>query len=62
MKSTALPNITVVLPEDTVNVYALAEEADVGLTFGSFIGLEMAMLGNQYSWHREQSTKTVRNF
>ena len=45
MKLAALHNITIVLPEDTVNVYALAEEADVGLTFGSIIGLEMAMLG-----------------
>ena len=28
-----------------MNAYSLAEEADVGLTFGSTIGLEMAMLG-----------------
>ena len=33
------------LPEDSVNAYSLADEADVGLTFGSTIGLEMAMQG-----------------
>ena len=42
----ALPaNVRIVLPEDSVNAYSLADEADVGLTFGSTIGLEMAMLG-----------------
>ena len=42
----ALPsNVRIVLPEDSVSAYCLAEEADVGLTFGSTIGLEMAMLG-----------------
>jgi hypothetical protein len=42
----SLPNhIRVVMPEDSLSAYALAEEADVGLTFGSTIGLEMAMLG-----------------
>ena len=38
-------NVRLVMPEDSVNAYSLAEEADVGLTFGSTIGLEMAMLG-----------------
>jgi hypothetical protein len=38
-------NVRMVLPADSVNAYSLAEEADVGLTFGSTIGLEMAMLG-----------------
>jgi hypothetical protein len=42
----ALPaNVRFVLPEDSVNAYSLAEEADLGLTFGSTIGLEMAMMG-----------------
>jgi hypothetical protein len=42
----ALPaNVRIVWPEDSVSAYSLAEEADVGLTFGSTIGLEMAMLG-----------------
>ena len=42
----ALPaNVRMVLPDEKVNAYALAEEADLGLTFGSTIGLEMAMLG-----------------
>ena len=43
---TSLPqNVRLILPEDNVNVYALTDIADVGLTFGSTIGLEMAMLG-----------------
>ncbi len=42
----ALPsNVRIVMLEDSVNAYCMAEEADVGLTFGSTIGLEMAMLG-----------------
>jgi hypothetical protein len=42
----ALPaNVRMVFPDEKVNAYALAEEADLGLTFGSTIGLEMAMLG-----------------
>ena len=45
MKSALPANVRIVLPEDSVNAYSLAEEADVGLTFGSIIGLEMAMLG-----------------
>ncbi len=45
MKSALPTNVRIVLPEDSVNAYALAEEADVGLTFGSIMGLEMAMLG-----------------
>ncbi len=45
MKSALPANVQIVLPEDTVNAYSLADEADVGLTFGSTIGLEMAMLG-----------------
>ena len=45
MKSALPSNVRIVLPEDSVNAYRLAAEADVGLTFGSTIGLEMAMLG-----------------
>jgi hypothetical protein len=45
MKGTLPANVRIVLPEDAVNAYSLADEADVGLTFGSTIGLEMAMLG-----------------
>ncbi len=45
MKSALPANVRIVMPEDPVSAYSLAEEADVGLTFGSTIGLEMAMLG-----------------
>jgi hypothetical protein len=45
MKGSLPANVRLVLPEDSVNAYSLAEEADVGLTFGSTIGLEMAMMG-----------------
>lgn len=45
MKSALPANVRIVLPEDSVNAYSLVDEADVGLTFGSTIGLEMAMLG-----------------
>ena len=45
MQSSLPANVRMVLPEEPVNAYALAEEADVGLTFGSTIGMEMAMLG-----------------
>jgi hypothetical protein len=45
MRSSLPPNVRLIFPEDPVNAYALADEADVGLTFGSTIGLEMAMLG-----------------
>jgi hypothetical protein len=45
MKASLPANVRIVLPEDSVNAYSLADEADLGLTFGSTIGLEMAMLG-----------------
>jgi glucosyl-dolichyl phosphate glucuronosyltransferase len=45
LKASLPPNVRIVFPEDPVNTYSLAQEADVGLTFGSTIGLEMAMLG-----------------
>jgi hypothetical protein len=38
-------NVQMVMPEDNVSAYSLAEEADFGLTFGSIIGLEMALIG-----------------
>lgn len=38
-------NIRIVMPDEPLNSYALMEAADVGLTFGSTVGLEMAMLG-----------------
>ena len=45
MRSTLPANARMVMPEDNVSAYTLSDEADVGLTFGSLIGLEMAMLG-----------------
>jgi hypothetical protein len=45
MKLTLPRNVRMVMPEDSINAYQLTDEADIGLTFGSTIGLEMAMLG-----------------
>jgi len=45
MKATAPRNTCVVMPDEPLNSYALMDEADVGLTFGSSTGIEMAMLG-----------------
>ena len=45
MKSSLPSNVRIVLPQDTVSAYVLSNEADIGLTFGSIMGLEMAMLG-----------------
>jgi hypothetical protein len=45
MKAALPANVRIVMPDDYVNAYSLADEADLGLTFGSTIGLEMAMLG-----------------
>lgn len=45
MKAAAPRNIRIVMPDEPLNSYALMDEADVGLTFGSASGLEMAMLG-----------------
>jgi hypothetical protein len=45
MKAALPANVRIVMPDDGVNAYSLADEADLGLTFGSTIGLEMAMLG-----------------
>jgi hypothetical protein len=44
--SSALPaNVRMVMPYDNVSAYNLSDEADIGITFGSMVGLEMAMLG-----------------
>jgi hypothetical protein len=45
MKSSLPANIRIVMPDDPLNSYALMNEADVGLTYGSSTGIEMAMLG-----------------
>ena len=45
MKATAPRNTRIVMPDEALNSYALMDEADVGLTFGSATGIEMAMLG-----------------
>ena len=42
----AMPRHTrIIMPDEPLNSYALMDEADVGLTFGSSTGIEMAMLG-----------------
>lgn len=45
MKASAPRNTRIVMPDEPLNSYALMDEADVGLTFGSGTGIEMAMLG-----------------
>jgi len=45
MKASAPRHTCIVMPDEPLNSYALMDEADVGLTFGSSTGLEMAMLG-----------------
>jgi hypothetical protein len=45
MRPTLPDNVRMVMPEDNISAYSLADEADVGLTFGSVVGLEMAMFG-----------------
>ena len=45
IRSSLPANVQMLMPEDNVSAYSLAEEADFGLTFGSIIGLEMALLG-----------------
>jgi hypothetical protein len=45
MKAAAPRNTRIVMPDEPLNSYALMDEADVGLTFGSSTGIEMAMLG-----------------
>lgn len=45
MKSDLPANTRLVMPDESLNSYALTDEADICLTFGSTIGFEMAMLG-----------------
>jgi hypothetical protein len=45
LQRSAPSNVRIVMPEEELNSYALMDEADVGLTFGSSTGIEMAMLG-----------------
>lgn len=45
MKASAPRHTCIVMPDEPLNSYALMDEADVGLTFGSSTGIEMAMLG-----------------
>jgi hypothetical protein len=45
MKSVAPANAHIVMPDDSLNSYALMDQADVCLSFGSSVGIEMAMLG-----------------
>jgi hypothetical protein len=47
MKSTSPANVRIVMPDDPLNSYALMDEADIGLTYGSSVGIEMAMLGKR---------------
>jgi len=60
MRSSLPSNVRLALPQDSVNAYALANDADVGLTFGSIMGLEMAMLGKPVllasrTWYEDAS-------
>lgn len=45
LKSSSPANVRIVMPDDSLNSYALMDEADIGLTYGSSAGIEMAMLG-----------------
>jgi hypothetical protein len=45
MKSDLPFNIRIIMPDDSLNSYALMDEADIGLTYGSSVGIEMGMLG-----------------
>ena len=45
MKAANPRNTRIIMPDEPLNSYALMDEADIGLTFGSSTGIEMAMLG-----------------
>jgi hypothetical protein len=45
MKASVPRHVRIVMPDEPLNSYALMDEADVGLTFGSSTGIEMALLG-----------------
>jgi len=38
-------NVHLIMPDNSLNSYALMDAADIGLTFGSTVGVEMGMLG-----------------
>jgi hypothetical protein len=44
LAATLPANVRMIFPEEPVSAYALADRADLVLTFGSTIGMEMAML------------------
>ena len=56
------PNVRIVTPEQQLSAYELAEEADIGLTFGSIMGLEMAMLGKPVVLRHVHFTKMALTF
>jgi hypothetical protein len=45
MKSDLPENVRIILPNDSLNSYALMGEADICLSYGSSVGIEMALLG-----------------
>jgi hypothetical protein len=45
LKSVLPANVRVIMPDESLNSYALMDQADICLSFGSSVGLEMAMLG-----------------
>jgi hypothetical protein len=45
MKTELPDNIRIIMPDDSLNSYALMDVADICLSFGSSVGIEMAMLG-----------------
>ena len=45
MKASAPPNCRIVNADESLNSYALMDAADVGLTYGSTPGIEMALMG-----------------
>ena len=45
MKLAAPANTRVIMPDESLNSYALMDEADICLSFGSSVGIEMALLG-----------------
>ncbi len=45
LKSALPTNIRIIMPDESLNSYALMIEADVCLSFGSTVGIEMALLG-----------------
>ena len=54
MKAANPRNTRIIMPDEPLNSYALMDEADVGLTFGSSTGIEMAMLGKPIRTGRQK--------